>query len=110
MFFVEVNQRYYEHSHTVPRSIKDSVLIGHVHLPHLYNAPSHLVLPEFRFSHPLEYIVLHFASSVLTSIGCVKLTCLRQPKICMQDAWEDVAKVLSTRPYDLLRLPGLFKR
>jgi hypothetical protein len=28
----------------------------------------------------------------------------------MQDAWEDVAKVLSTRPYDLLRLPGLFKR
>lgn len=110
MFFAQVNQRYYEHSHTVPRSIKDSVLIGHGHLPHLYDAPSHLVLPEFRLSHPFEYIGLHFASSALTSIGCAKLTRLRQPKICMQHAWEDVAKVLPTRPYVLLRLPVLFER
>ena len=88
MFFVQVNQRHYEHSHTVPHSIKDSLLIGHVHPPHLYDAPSHLVLPELRFSHPLDYIVLHSASSVLTSIGCAKLTRLRQPNICMQDAWE----------------------
>lgn len=86
-----------------PSAINSQVVIGCAHLPHLYDAPSHSVLPESRSRHPLQHIAPHLAFSQWISIGLMELASLPYPKICMQDALDNVAKTIAPCSYPRLR-------
>ena len=79
----------------MPRTINHYFVIGSYHLPHLFDAPSHLVWPEFRSKYPSAHIALQLASLRSGSIGRVKLVSPPQRKICVQDVLNNVAKGLA---------------
>lgn len=62
--------------HTEPRTINHDVVIGSSHLPHLFDAPSHLVLPDSRSKYPFAHIALQLAYWRSALIGRVKLVSL----------------------------------
>lgn len=85
--------------HTEPRTINHDVVIGSSHLPHLFDAPSHLVMPETRSQYLSAHIALQLAYLRFASIGCVKLASSSQRKICMQDVLDNVAEGSASSPY-----------